>query len=58
MSKKVFKVVLAGTGATLIMDDIFQHTIGSPFTGKTPFVPTQLHHGYIGALLLALGLLL
>jgi len=45
--------ILSGLfGIFLIVDDILQHTVGSPITGKSKFDPTQVHHAYFGILLL------
>jgi hypothetical protein len=46
--------ILSGLfGVILIVDDILEHTVGSPITGrKTKFDPKQVHHAYFGILLL------
>jgi hypothetical protein len=49
-------ILLAIIGIFLIVDDVLQHTIGSPLSGKSKFNPKQIHHSYIGLLFLILSI--
>jgi hypothetical protein len=51
-------ILLAIIGIFLIIDDVLQHTIGSPLSGKSKFNPKQIHHSYIGLLFLILSIFL
>jgi hypothetical protein len=51
-AKIALKVLSGVLGAFLIVDDVLEHTVGSPITGRSKFDPTKVHHGYFGALLL------
>jgi hypothetical protein len=50
--KRVLKALSGIFGAFLIVDDILEHTVGSPITGKAKFDPTKVHHAYFGILFL------
>lgn len=51
-AKLALKALSGILGVFLIVDDILEHTVGSPITGRSEFDPTKVHHGYFGALLL------
>jgi len=44
--------ILISIGIGLIIADLIEHTIF-----KVPFNPKQIHHGYIGAAMIPIGLI-